>query len=178
MGAVYRIRQGFANLGARMHSEDWALVEQQLSKAERELFEQMEPADQHHSVRVLRALLGLGITDQDILKAALLHDVGKSGCRISLLHRTLAVLWTAAVGISPAFQLRSNDNNNSWWLPFYVLANHPRLGASMLVRVGTKERVWRLVELHQLEPRLVGDLPDASWVRAALATLRIADNQN
>ncbi len=159
-----------------MQPEDWILVDRYLSQTERGLFTRMEPADQRHSVQVLRSLLAEGIDDESLLKAALLHDVGKSRCRITLVHRTVAVLTEALWGTLPGFEVRGD--RESWWLPYYVLANHPRIGASMLAQAGTEERVWRLVEMHQLEPHLVRNVPDAQWIRAALVTLRRADNQN
>ena len=176
MGVFYRIRQGLSSLVARMGAEDWALVDHHLSPSERLLFEGLAIPDQVHSVRVLRSLLESGTTDPILLKAALLHDVGKSRCRITVVHRTAAVLLRALLGGIPAFDVRSDGRR--WWLPFYVLANHPRIGAYMLARVGTDERVWRLVELHQLDPLEVRNLPDAEWVRPALMALRRADNRN
>ncbi len=159
-----------------MEPEDWILMDRHLSPRERALFVCMEPADQRHSVQVLRSLLAAGVTDESILKAGLLHDVGKSRCRIGVSYRAAAVLLEALLGKMPDFEGRGG--RKSWWLPFYVLANHPRLGASMLAQAGVEERVWRLVELHQVEPHLIRDVPDAQWVRAALVTLRRADNQN
>ena len=176
MRAIYRIRQGLANLGARMRPGDWTLVARHLSQPERALFARMEPADQSHSVQVLRTLLSSGVTDESILKAALLHDVGKSRCPISVFHRTATVLLKAIFGRLPALELRGEETG--WWFPFYVIANHPRIGASMLAQAGAEERVWRLVELHQLEPHQVGSVPDGPWVREALTILRRADNQN
>ncbi len=176
MGAVYRIRQALANLTARMQPEDWILVGRYLTDAERRLFVRMEAADQRHSVQVLRTLLADSVEDESLLKAALLHDVGKSRCRITIVYRTAAVLMEALCGTLPAFGIRGD--RKSWWFPFYILANHPRIGASMLAQAGTEERVWRLVEMHQLEPYLVRNVPDAQWIRAALVTLRQADNEN
>ncbi|MHB0868062.1 MAG: HD domain-containing protein [Chloroflexota bacterium] len=176
MRALYRIRQGLANLlGAPMRSEDRALAARHLSTAEWELFARMEPADQRHSVRVLRTLIESGVADEELLAAALLHDVGKSRCRISVLHRTVAVLLEALFGELPPFALQKRSG---WWMPIFVLANHPRLGACMLTQAGSTERVWRLVELHQQDPRLVRWLPDSQWLREALIALRRADNVN
>jgi putative nucleotidyltransferase with HDIG domain len=174
--AAYRIRQGLKNLSAEMRSDDRALVEHHLGARELELFYRMEPADQRHSVEVLRTLLRDGTDDQHLLKAALLHDIGKSRSRITVLHRTLAVLARAIFGrwhLIPAW-----PSESGWWTPFYVMSNHPRIGASMLAKAGCDERVWRLVELHQVQVSSLGPIPDEEWVRWALERLRSADESN
>lgn len=176
MGAIYRVRQGLANLRATMRDEDWALVEQHICGAERSLFERMEPADQRHSVQVLRHLLSEGIGDESLLKAALLHDVGKSQCRLGVVHRTLGVLLTALFGGIPSFLTWSPHGMGRE--AFHVIANHPRMGASMLARAGCDQRVWRLAELHQVDPALVRDVADEQWVRWALELLQRADSNS
>lgn len=152
-------------------------MRQQLSPAEQQLFLRMDQADQRHGVCVQRALRAEGEADVDLIKAALLHDVGKSRCHISVFHRTLAVLVVAVMGRLPPFTV--SPSPASWWLPFYVIANHARIGAAMLARSGCSERVWRLAELHHLEPHQVGRLPaDNEWIQWALLALRRADNQH
>lgn len=175
MHPLNRLRQGIADLTAAMTADDWALVDRYLTMPERRLFEGMEAADQRHSVGVLSTLLETGAEDPDLLKAGLLHDVGKSVCKISVVHRTLAVLAGPLVGGS---QPAVAAPRTGWWLPFHVIANHPRIGASILARAGCPERVWRLAELHGLEPQCVGEIADGEWVRSALAALRSADNRN
>lgn len=176
MQPIYRVRQGLNNLNARAQPSDWALVNRYLSPVELELFSRMEPADQRHSVNVLRSLLARDITDAALLKAGLLHDVGKSRCKIGIVYRTLAVLLTAVFGGLPEFL--TWQSRESILTPFYVIENHPRIGASILVKAGCEERVWRLTELHQLNPALVGSVPDNEWVRWALAALQKADSEN
>jgi hypothetical protein len=174
--AAYRIRQGLRNLSAEMRPEDRALVECHLSAVERELFNRMASADQRHSVDVLRTLLRDGIEDQQLLKAALLHDVGKSRGRITVFHRTIAVLAKALFG--RWHLITAWPPESGWWTPFYVMSNHPRIGASMLAKAGCDERVWRLVELHQVQVSKLGHVPDGEWVRWALERLRSADERN
>ena len=176
MRAIYRVWQGLRSLAAKKRREDWALVERYLSAPERSLFEGMQAADQQHGVRVLRSLLARGITDRSLLKAALLHDVGKSSCQIRTFHRAAAVLATALLGGLPRF-LSDNDRGGCF-TAFYVIANHPKIGATMLARAGSEARVCRLTELHQMEPRAVETVSDGDWVRWALALLRQADNES
>ena len=163
-------------MNARAQPADRALVNRYLSSVELELFSRMESADQHHSVNVLRSLLAMDIADMALLKAGLLHDVGKSRCKIGIVYRTLAVVLTAVFGGLPEFL--SWQSRESIFTPFYVIENHPRIGASMLAKAGCEERVWRLTELHQLNPALVGSVPDNEWVRWALAALQKADSEN
>jgi len=174
--AIYRVRQGLNNLSARAQPGDWALIASYLSPVELDIFRRMEPADQRHSAGVLRSLLAMGVTDADLLKAGLLHDAGKSRCRIGIAYRTLAVILTAVFGGLPAFL--TWQSREGFWMPFHVIENHPRIGASMLAKAGCEERVWRLTELHQLNPALLGSVPDNEWVRWALAALRKADSEN
>jgi hypothetical protein len=174
--ALYRLRQGLANLRAAVGDEDRSFAMTHLSEAEGGLFLGMETADQRHSIRVLQRLLSTGIDDRDLLKAALLHDVGKSYCRIGILHRTAAVALKALLGRLPAWL--ADQPRARLRRPFYVLQNHPRLGADLLARAGCSERVCRLAELHQSNPHLVGSDDGSRWTRWALATLRLADNEN
>lgn len=177
MRPLYRVRQGLDNLWAGVGSRDLAIVRQQLSQEELQLFLRMDSADQRHCIRVLRAIQAEGNCDANLTKAALLHDVGKARCHIGIVHRTIAVLIGGVFRRLPP--LAFAPSMGSWWYPFYVIANHPRIGAAMLVRCGSPERVWRLAELHHLEPHQVGRLPkDNEWVQRALLALRRADNQN
>ena len=177
MRALYRIKQGLNNLTGVMRPEDWSLVMAWLSPAERSLFSKMQRPDQLHCVRVARWLLAEGEVDSSIIKAALLHDVGKSRCRIGIAHRTLYVIMGRIFRSFPPL-FSSPPGEYRWWLPYYVIANHPRIGASILAQAGCDERVWRLVELHQENPQEVGFVSDAQWVRQALTRLRRADSHN
>jgi hypothetical protein len=52
----------------------------------------MSNADQQHSLRVCRGLQARGCTEQDLLAAALLHDVGKAEGRVPFWTRPVIVL--------------------------------------------------------------------------------------
>ncbi len=174
--AAYRVRQALANLAARMSPDDWALVGRLLSLEEKALFERMEAVDQRHSVQVARRLMESGATDPALLKAALLHDVGKSRCRIGILPRTLAVLAAHVPGRLPSWLARECDRG--WRLPFHVLARHHEIGAELLAQAGCDERVCRLVQLHQSDIRRLGSVPNREWLQQSLALLQRADGQS
>src|ERR1700680_2931520 len=56
------------------------------------LFQSMSRADQQHALRVYRGLQARGCANEDMLAAALLHDVGKAGGRVSFWTRPAIVL--------------------------------------------------------------------------------------
>jgi len=73
------------------------------------LFESMKPRDQRHSLDVFHVLKDQGDHDQDLLMAALLHDVGKgrlAAANVRLWHRVVYVL----LGAGPPGLLRRVAN--------------------------------------------------------------------
>ncbi len=75
-----------------LSTEDYAEVARWLPPSALPLFKTMSPADQQHSLRVCRALLARGCQDEDMLAAALLHDVGKAQGRVPFWTQPAIVL--------------------------------------------------------------------------------------
>lgn len=107
----------------------------------------MPAADQVHSINVLNRLVADGVNDEDLLKAALLHDAGKSLANPNVLIRIARVLLER---LWPACWLRltTRCDENHWRYPFYVLANHAELGAELVRESGAGPRVVEIVRNH------------------------------
>lgn len=92
--AAYRLWQVRQQLGfARLPSSyEYAEVSELLPALALVLFKSMSPADQQHSLRVYRGLRARGCYEQDMLAAALLHDVGKAQGRVPFWTRPAIVL--------------------------------------------------------------------------------------
>jgi hypothetical protein len=105
---------------------------------ERKLFLQQADADRRHAVRVACRLLAAGHSDDLLIRAALLHDVGKSGVAIRVWHR---------VGWVLAGRLRTRLTVVG---AFRALANHPSIGAARLRSIGADPRLVGLVGGHPL----------------------------
>jgi len=162
---VYRIRQfRLAAFGPWQPVSDTSLS-LFLSPQLISLFRRMTPSEQAHSFSVLQRLQAAGHQDQDLLAAALLHDIGKVNLSLSLWDRSLVVL-------GKRFFPRRIDRWSSgkpagWRRPFVVAVHHPAWGADLVAAAGASPRSVDLVRRHQ-----EADAGDDPW----LAALRQADD--
>lgn len=152
---IYRMGQFFDHLQARLEQRDHQVLEALLNPAQRRLFYQMSSGAQRHSLKVYHALRGAGWRDQELLVAALLHDVGKGS--LGLPQRVLVVLLGA---LSPHLPRH--------FAPLSPSLFHPSAGAKLVEAAGASGEVVRLVQLHE-----AGDIPDAR-----LHALQAADEAN
>ncbi len=76
---MYRISQFFRALVAWVPKQELSLLSEYLTPLQAELFQRMPRCDQRHGLDVFHAFRTKQHNDHDLLIAALLHDVGKSG---------------------------------------------------------------------------------------------------
>ena len=148
-GATHRLAQGTRALLAAAASLDLELARRYLSVREYAAFTKMARAEQQHSLQVLNSVLQSDPTAPPTLTAAaLLHDVGKSRCRLALWQKSLSVLVNAA---APKFcqQLGRDDRISLWRAPFIVWQHHPKWSGDILRECGSDEKVIWLAENHQ-----------------------------
>src|SRR2546423_666734 len=105
----------------------------------------MSSADQRHSLDLCERLWRDGHVNPDLLRAALLHDVGKGTARFSVGVRVLYHL--AAIGCPPLAGWLS-ISSMGWRRPFYIVAHHPRIGAAASKEAGSTARVVALIAGH------------------------------
>lgn len=149
----YRLKQMWWDVAARPVSADPIL--ELLTPPERALFARFSAADQQHAVRVAHHLEARGATDPDLLRAALLHDIGKTCVRLTPFDRTLQVIltrlararttaWGTADPTPPARPTRFG-----WRTGLVCRRMHPLWGAVLAARAGCGERVVELIRRHQ-----------------------------
>ncbi len=147
---MYRVKQFWWALHARVPAEAWPAIESILTAEQLALFRAMSPSDQRHNLNVYRAVLAEGHTNQDLLLAALLHDVGKAGSQLRLWHRVAIVLlrafWPAAL------ERLSKGETRGWRAGFVIHRRHPELGAERALAVGCSPLTVTLIRRHQEPP--------------------------
>jgi hypothetical protein len=133
-----------ATLG-RVRAEECALARSTLTPAQFALFQRMPRCDQRHCLDVFYTLHRAGHRDDALLRAALIHDVGKAGGRLTVWHRVAVVLMNALV---PGWLQRLGARDRGWRAPFAVHVRHAGQGARWAAEAGCSADVVRLIRRH------------------------------
>lgn len=146
----YRVWQVIYRLQSRVTDADLAPMRTLLPPPAQQLFQTMSRGDQRHSLDVYSALVERGCTDQDMLRAALLHDVGKGDKRVPFVMRPTVVIlkqWT------PSLLYRLAGENAQvavprWRRPFRDAWHHAERGGLLATDAGLSPRVAELIRTH------------------------------
>ncbi len=154
-----------------------------LNAQEMVLFQRQSLPTKHHCFRVMRELMESGQRDEDLLAAAILHDVGKSKSRMAWWDRPLVVFSEAFVP-SLAEQWAMGAGNG-WSRPFVVKARHAEWGAREASAAGSSGLTVELIRRHHETSRPLGNAylhqtaePENSDPERLLALLQWADGIN
>jgi hypothetical protein len=125
-------------VAARIDAADLALARRALPARAFTLWESMPVADRRHGLDVANRLLGLGVEDDDLIAAALLHDAAK-GHRMRLWHRAAGVVLEA---VSRRWLVRlASSRVGSWRYPFHLYLHHAAMSADAALAAGCPPRV-------------------------------------
>ena len=152
---LYRLKQVWQQLGfvAPLTCEEYEEVARWLPPPAHALFRTMTDADQQHSLRVCRGLQARGCIEQDLLAAALLHDVGKAQGRVPFWTRPVIVIGKLCapsllkrLAVAPE-RLEGRNTprwrwslSNAWW--------HAEIGADLAASVGLSEQAVLYIRTH------------------------------
>jgi hypothetical protein len=154
---AYRLGQVRQQLGfvAPLTPVEKAEVARRLPASALQLFQSMSRADQRHSLRVCRGLLARGCDEQDMLAAALLHDVGKAEGRVPFWTRPAIVIgkriaprllpWLA---MKPAYQEDTAKGGARWRRSLGMAWWHADVGAELAAAAGLSERAVLYIRTH------------------------------
>jgi hypothetical protein len=172
---VYRVKQFFGALTARIEDEDEQELTRLLTPTQRNLFRRMIRSDQRHSIDVCATLCQAREANPDLLAAALLHDAGKAAGRILLWQRILIVLlrrWAPGV-LNWLARGSSEVKVPRWRRGFVVNRLHPDRGARWATEAGCSTTTVALIRRHQEPLKTIENEQDR-----LLAVLQWADGVN
>lgn len=119
------------------------------------LFQTMSRADQRHSLRVCQRLRERGYEDEELLAAALLHDVGKAAGRVPFWTRPAIVLGKrcaprllAKLTVPPPRFADQPDRLPRWRRSLSYAWYHADVGAELAAAAGLAERAVLYIRTH------------------------------
>lgn len=173
MSVKYRLEQFWQLVRADpLPASAWGEIEQVLTERELALFRRYAAGDRQHAYRVLRTLREEGYDHPALLSAALLHDVGKTRCRLHLWERVVGAL--AEICCPAKVKAWGQGEATGWRRAFVIRRQHPAWGAAMAAAAGSSALAVSLIRNHQEKEEA---LPEQE-AKELLRQLQRADDQN
>jgi putative nucleotidyltransferase with HDIG domain len=164
--SLYRVKQFYWSMTSKLDLMDIELINKFLNTEEKELFNSISTYEQKHSVKVAMDVIKLceanNIKNDNLIKVALLHDIGKSYKKLNPVEKSLVVMLdNISKGKLKKFKnLKQVD----------VYYNHADKGYNILKNKGKyDERFLYLIKNHH-NTYVIGD--------KELDMLKICDSKN
>lgn len=184
MRILYRIRQAWQAGIVNPRPSDLSQLTGILTPPMLEIFNRQKPFEKAHSIQVYQQLVRTGEKCEDLLIAALLHDIGKIRFPLHLWERAVIVLFRSL--FPDASRNWGTGEPAGWRRPFVVAENHPVWGKEIALQAGVSPLTATIIERHQ-EPRvfsnngrvnITGDQDQNSEVDLLVYKLQMLDHQN
>ena len=141
---LYRIKQFYWSITAKISEADLKFLKKNLDKKEIDLFNKLAVLDQKHSINVAveveKRLEIKNLKNNILIKAAILHDIGKSGYKSNVLNKTTMVL------LDKITKSKIKKYKNIKMVDIYY--NHGELGYNILKKYGYDEKLLYLIKNH------------------------------
>lgn len=144
-----RVEQFLATLTHRHSTDIDARIRDLLANDDQwQLVARLSTFDRAHHLRVHDVLATWGHSDSDLLRAALLHDIGKASevNRVRLWHRVARVTGRR---FSPQLWESISNRERRIGGGLYLAEHHARLGAVLARAAGASDRCCELIAMHE-----------------------------
>jgi hypothetical protein len=175
---AYRARQFWHALTRAPDPNQLEQARQALSPELMALFQCLQASEQAHSLAILNHLHDQSINQEDLMVAALLHDVGKSRYPLRLWERILIVLGEA---LFPGQARKWGQGEPRGWRRAFVVAQqHPMWGAEMAAQAGATPLAVTLIRRHQeqLDPAVFTQAGPSTLEDRLLLKLQVVDDES
>lgn len=149
---LYRVKQFYWSITCKVNTEDENFIKNYMNEQEMFLFEKLPDYEKIHALKVAKDIKKTYSGNEEnkymLIKAALLHDIGKISYRLNPIYKSLMVIFDS---IS-----RGSIKKYSNIKKINVYYNHADMGYSMLKEYGYKERFLYLIKNHH-NNNIIGD---------------------
>lgn len=164
--SLYRVKQFYWSLTSKVNSEDIKLINEYLNEDEKTLFYSLSTYEQKHSIKVTRDVIEEcrvnKISDDKLIKASILHDIGKTFRSLNPVEKSIVVMLDSM----SKGKLRKYSSIKT----IDVYYNHGDKGYNLLKKKGNyDERFLYLIKNHHNDS-IIGD--------KELDILRLCDSKN
>ena len=141
---IKRIKQFYRAISASITDKDILFINNYLNPKENELFFKLRVSEQYHSLQVAYGCHSSKPNNTTLIKAALLHDIGKLGSNLTTINKSLVVI-VKRLGVEEK------------WLPVFLRKalnyqlQHPKHGYYLLKEIQCREEILQLVKNHHQE---------------------------
>jgi len=151
--SLYRVKQFYRSIFSKINDEDIDFLKINLETYELKLFNQLPNYEQKHCINVARDVkftcIQRKLQVKDLIKVALLHDIGKTHNNMNPIDKSImVVLHNITNGKIKAFKKIKNVN---------VYYNHGDIGYNLLKKHGYDDRFLFLVKNHH-NTKIIGDI--------------------
>ena len=141
---LYRVKQFLSYISAKISNEDLKYIESNLNNDEIILFKKLTVCEQKHCINVARDVETIchdkKIDYPNIIKIALLHDIGKIKGKMNIIDKSILVI------LDYLSKGRIKKFNKIKKINFYY--NHGKIGADILKKYRYDKRFLYLIENH------------------------------
>ena len=155
---LYRTRQFLHIISSRYTKNDQAFARKYLTLEEMALFSKLPVFEQKHSVKTAKSMLryihGKNLDERKVAKIGLLHDIGKSLIRLSVLDKILMVVIRAFKEDWYDYLAKMGESEKSpkFFRRFFVHKHHDALGEKLLSNLPVDKEVAHIVGRHTAKP--------------------------
>lgn len=155
-----RVKRFFRAMNAEILKSDTEIVDKYLTSKHKKVFYQMSIVDQRHSLDVAITLLN---SDKDYndntIRLALLHDIGKQVQRFYLLERVAVVVFPRKGLKQNAYPYQKSLLKKAWQLKYY----HPEYGYNIAVENEFENDLAEMIKYHHHLPPRTKEIIDFQW---------------
>ncbi len=140
----YRIKQFYLAINSKLNNKDLKLLKDNLNSHELKLFYSMSVHEQKHCINVAYDVEEVckenSMNPKILLKASLLHDIGKSVNKLTIIDKCIIVI----LDVMTRGYLKKLSN----FKKIYVYYNHDKIGYEILRKYKYTYKLLYLIKNH------------------------------